>query len=242
MLSIFDPLRDINFTGLLFRLFLAVFCGTCIGLDRSAKNRAAGFRTHILVCLGAATAAVTGHFLYLGLHLPTDVTRLSGQIITGLGFIGAGTIIVTKKMTIKGLTTAAGLWATGIIGLALGSGFYEAGLLGTVLVYFTESGLAKLGLTGIRRTEFELEILYDRKDSLDQVMRYCKDQHVAIKSLQIHGLADEPAKFSAILDLQHNRRISDQSKNVLIDRIRLMPGITEVEEHEYHENPFVRRD
>ncbi len=237
MLTIFDPLRSQDFTGLLVRLLLAVFCGTCIGLERSAKNRPAGFRTHILVCLGACTASVTGHFLYLGLDLPTDVTRLSGQVITGLGFIGAGTIIVTKKMTIKGLTTAAGLWTTGIIGLALGSGFYEAGILGTALVLFTTGGLARLGVRINQRPEFALEVLYDRKDSLDQVMRFCKDQHTAIKNLQIFTGENDAAKYSAILDLQTNR-----NRKMLIDKIRLMPGIVYAEEHEYHENPFITRD
>ncbi len=110
MLHLFDTLRNLNFISLLTQLLLAVFCGAAIGLERSAKNRPAGFRTHILVCLGGAVAAATGHFIYLGLGLPADVTRLSGQIITGLGFIGVGNIIVTKTMTVKGLTTAAGLW------------------------------------------------------------------------------------------------------------------------------------
>ena len=85
MLTIFDPLRNLTFVSLLARLLTAVFCGTCIGLERSAKNRPAGFRTHILVCLGGAVASLTGHYMYLGLKLPADITRLSGQVITGLG-------------------------------------------------------------------------------------------------------------------------------------------------------------
>ncbi len=97
MLGLFDPLRDLEFSSLLARLLLAVLCGAVIGLERSTKNRPAGFSTHMLVCLGGACAAVTGHFLYLGLRIPADITRLSGQVITGLGFIGAGTIIVTKN-------------------------------------------------------------------------------------------------------------------------------------------------
>ena len=76
MLTIFDPLRNLTFASLLVRLLFAVFCGTCIGLERSAKNRPAGFRTHILVCLGGSVAAVTGHYMYLGLKLPADITRL----------------------------------------------------------------------------------------------------------------------------------------------------------------------
>ena len=154
MLSFFDPVRGMDYFSVLLRLLTAALCGAAIGIERSMKNRPAGFRTHILVCLGGAVAAVTAHFIYLVLHLPTDVTRLGGQVITGLGFIGAGTIIVTKKMSIKGLTTAAGLWTTGIIGLAAGSGFYEGALLGSALVLLTESTLARLGahqtLAGVR--------------------------------------------------------------------------------------------
>lgn len=242
MLSIFDPLRGIGFTALLFRLFLAVLCGTFIGLDRSAKNRAAGFRTHILVCLGAATAAVTGHFLYLGLHLPTDITRLGGQIITGLGFIGAGTIIVTKQMTIKGLTTAAGLWTTGIIGLALGSGFYEAGLIGTLLVFFTESCLAKLGLSNLHRAEFTAEILYDTKDSLDQVMRCFKDERISIKNLKIHTPTDGITKYTASLDLQANRKFSGRDLKKLIEKISSISGVKKLEAHIIQDNPYLHRD
>lgn len=220
MITFFDPLRGLDFLSLCVRLFLAVLCGTAIGLERSAKNRPAGFRTHILVCLGASVAAVTGHFLYLGLQLPADITRLGGQVITGLGFIGAGTIIVTKTMTVKGLTTAAGLWTTGIIGLAIGSGYYEGGLIGSLLVLITETRIARLMDKLPKRRQFALEILYDDKETVDQVMRFCKDQHVAIRNLQIHTLSEGPAKYSAILVLH-----SPKEKAGLISRIRLMPGI-----------------
>ena len=222
MLSVFDPPRELTFVSLLVRLLLAVFCGTCIGLERSAKNRPAGFRTHILVCLGGAVAAVTGHYMYLGLKLPADITRLSGQVITGLGFIGAGTIIVTKKMTIKGLTTAAGLWTTGIIGLAVGSGFFEGGLLGTALVLIAEIVFPNLRLQNQIRFDFSLEILYNEKNSLDQVMRFCKDQHTFVHNLRIRAVSDGPAGYAAILEL---RAYNDRKKDFLIDQIRIMPGI-----------------
>lgn len=225
MLPIFDSFRGIDFTSMLIRMILSVLCGSAIGLERSAKNRPAGFRTHILVCLGAAAAALTGHFLYLGLYLPTDITRLSGQVITGLGFIGAGTIIVTKKMTIKGLTTAAGLWTTGIIGIAIGSGFYEGGLLVTILVLMTETIIASLGKKIKTRPEFTIELLYNEKDSLDQVMRFCKDQHTVIKSLQIHKEKSEKAIYTADLFLQSNK-----APEMLLAHINTMPGIVSAEE------------
>ena len=222
MLTIFDPLRNLIFGSLLVRLLTAVFCGTCIGLERSAKNRPAGFRTHILVCLGGSVAAVTGHYMYLGMKLPADITRLSGQVITGLGFIGAGTIIVTKKMTIKGLTTAAGLWTTGIIGLAIGSGFFEGGLLGTALVLTAEIIFPKLRLRNQLLFGFSLEILYDEKDSLDRVMRFCKDQHAYVRNLRIRADSGGSAKYTAILELQ---AFDEKKKDTLIDQIRIMPGI-----------------
>ena len=116
-----SSVAELSFLSLVLRLLLASLCGTLVGLERSSKNRPAGFRTHILVCLGSAVAANTGSYLFIGLKLPADVSRISAQVITGLGFIGAGSIIITKKLTIKGLTTAAGLWVTGIIGLCVGS-------------------------------------------------------------------------------------------------------------------------
>ena len=225
MLHLFDPLRNLNFISLLTQLLLAVFCGAAIGLERSAKNRPAGFRTHILVCLGGAVAAATGHFIYLGLGLPADVTRLSGQIITGLGFIGVGTIIVTKTMTVKGLTTAAGLWTTGIIGISLGSGFYEGGLLGTALVLIAEIVFSRYSIHPKKRAEFAVEILYNEKDSLDAVMRFCKNRHASIKNLQIHSEDSETAKYTAIL------RIRDyEKKDQLISEISVMPGIVSATE------------
>ena len=136
MLSIFNGLRDINTATILFRMVLAMILGGLIGIERSMKNRPAGFRTHILIIIGATTASLTGHYIYLIMNLPTDMSRLGAQVITGLGFIGAGTIIVTGSKTVKGLTTAAGLWATGIVGLSIGAGFYEGALSGTISILF----------------------------------------------------------------------------------------------------------
>ena len=87
MLNCLDPLRELSFLSVLLRMLLSCLCGALIGLERSAKNRPAGFRTHILVCMGAAVAAITGLYLVQGLGLPADVSRISGSIVTGLGFI-----------------------------------------------------------------------------------------------------------------------------------------------------------
>ena len=225
MLSIFDPFRNLNFSSILIQLLLSVLFGGIIGLERSAKNRPAGFRTHILVCLGAAVATQASLYIYLGLHLPDDITRISGQVITGLGFIGTGTIIVTNKKTIKGLTTAAGLWVTGIIGIAVGAGFYEGAILTTILVLITETYIHNIGMNIKKDPQFVLEILYNDKESLGLVMRYCKDHRTLIKQLQVQNHSDSSANYCATLILQ-----TTTDKDMLIDNIRMMPGIISVAE------------
>ena len=121
MLSIFDGLRDFTLLSVTVRIILAVICGGIIGMERSLHRRPAGFRTHILVCLGAAMTTLTSQYLYLYLDYYTDMARLGAQVIAGIGFLGAGTIIIARQR-VRGLTTAAGLWAAAIIGLAVGAG------------------------------------------------------------------------------------------------------------------------
>ena len=134
MLTALDPLRQLDLASLLFRLALAMFFGGMIGMERERKRRPAGFRTHILICLGAAMTTLTSQYMFLTMHLYTDVARLGAQVISGIGFIGAGTIIVTRDKRVKGLTTAAGLWAAAIIGLACGAGYVECAVFATLVV------------------------------------------------------------------------------------------------------------
>lgn len=123
------------------RLVIALVCGGIIGLERGRRRRPAGFRTHMLVCMGAALTMLIGQYLAVALASDpslagrtTDVSRLGAQVINGIGFLGAGTIIVTGHQEVKGLTTAAGLWASACMGLAIGAGFYLGALLGGVMI------------------------------------------------------------------------------------------------------------
>ena len=223
MLSIFDGLRGLGFGLVLLRIVLSCFCGAVIGLERSSKNRPAGFRTHILVCMGAAVAAVTGLYIYLEMKLPADITRISGQVISGLGFIGAGTIIITKRLSIKGLTTAAGLWTTGIIGLSIGSGYYEIAIVGTGLVLLVETWVGRLGSAIIQAApEYAVELMYNEKNCLDHVLRFCKDSRMSITNLKIQSLDDgsAEARYSAEVSLRGTMK-----QEYLINRIQEMPGI-----------------
>lgn len=121
----------------LVRLCAATVMGGCIGLERGRHGRAAGLRTHILICIGAAMTALTS--LYLSEHMGYggDVARLSAQVVSGIGFLGAGIILVRNSTVITGLTTAAGMWTTAAIGIAVGYGFYAGAIIATVICIVT---------------------------------------------------------------------------------------------------------
>lgn len=223
MLSIFDGLRGVDFLSVFVRIVIACVCGAAVGLDRSAKNRPAGFRTHMLVCLGSTVASLTGVYLYLEANLPSDVSRISSQVISGLGFIGAGTIVVTKKRTVKGLTAAAGLWTTGIVGLAIGSGYYELGLLGAAMVLITESLLSLLNSRIHHHPEYTVELSYREKTYLDDVLRLCKNHRMAITNLRIHTMdsaGKDLPKYTAEVEMRGNT-----DSKVLLELIQQMPGV-----------------
>lgn len=147
-------LREFHMVSVLLRLGLAVLFGGFVGMERERKRRPAGFRTYLLVCVGATLTVLLGQYYGIMLTgqwqvaaqtaLQTDVTRFGAQVINGIGFLGAGTIIITGRQEVKGLTTAAALWACGCIGLAIGAGFYECVALGLVLIIFTTRVLPPL--------------------------------------------------------------------------------------------------
>lgn len=121
------------------RLFCAMIVGMVIGTEREFTNRPAGMRTHILVSLGACAVMITGQMIFLQYHAlggSPDPSRLSAQVITGVGFLGAGTIL-REGANVKGLTTAASLWAVACLGIAAGCGYYTVALAGMVFILST---------------------------------------------------------------------------------------------------------
>ena len=141
--AVFEYLRSFNTVTILIRLVLALVVGGVIGLERGRQGRAAGMRTHILVCIGSAMTAMIGFYTNSVLGLDTDPLRISAQVISGIGFLGVGTILIKGRFQITGLTTAAGLWATAAIGLALGAGFYEGALIAFAISILTVTFLHK---------------------------------------------------------------------------------------------------
>ena len=126
--------RNLTLWAILLRTFTAIALGGLIGRERGLKNRPAGMRTYMLVCIGASSVMMINQYV-CQVYGQGDPLRLGAQVISGIGFLGAGTIIVTSHNQIKGLTTAAGLWASACLGLAVGIGLYEVALTAGAGVY-----------------------------------------------------------------------------------------------------------
>ncbi len=178
-----DFLYDVNIVSVTFRLFLAVLFGGVIGLERGASKHPAGFRTHILVCVGAALAMLTNQYIYESMTNIADPSRMGAQVITGVGFLGVGTIMVTGAHKIKGLTTAAGLWASACIGLSLGIGFYSGAVIAGILVF--------IALTFLKRFEsyfYDLSRVMDlyvelaSLSALKEYQKFVRSQEIQIQS------------------------------------------------------------
>lgn len=229
MISFFDPLRDVTFLSVGVRLFLTFLCGALIGLEREFKRRPAGFRTHILICVGAAMTTMTGQYLFLSQGLFTDMARLGAQVIAGIGFIGAGTIIVTRRNQIKGLTTAAGLWTCAIVGLAIGAGFYEGGIIATALVLVSELIFAKLEYTFMKRhPDINVYLEFRSRSVLEQVFADMKEKGIKVRSLEITRTKEkEVMNSSAIFTLRFQKAVPAEE---VLESIRAIDGIYLVEE------------
>ena len=145
-------LREINLVSMILRLFIAAFCGGIIGISRGRRQHAAGMRTHLLVCIGSASVMLTSQFVNSQLGNPGDMLRMPAQVVSGIGFLGAGSIIVTGKRHVSGLTTAAGLWSSSCMGLAAGAGYYECAIVLCVLIYIVLVSLDRLDTSRVKRS------------------------------------------------------------------------------------------
>lgn len=158
----------------IFRSLLAVLIGGLIGSERARHGRAAGMRTHILVCIGGALTAMTSLFVLQELDCSGDVFRIPAQVISGIGFLGAGMIILKSNNVITGLTTAAGVWTTAAIGIAVGYGFYAGAITVTVLFLVSIILFAKF-----ERRKKATEVIYVEIDDMhqaNQVLRHLKQR------------------------------------------------------------------
>ena len=230
MLKIFDFIRtgNIDIWTIVVRLAVAVLCGGFIGIERERKRRPAGFRTHILICLGAAMTTLTSQYIALELKLYTDMARLGAQVIAGVGFIGAGTIIVTKRRQIKGLTTAAGLWTSAIVGLCCGAGFVEGAILTTLIIIAVEMLLVKIeyyATSSVRNMNLYVEYIDNSK--LGNIVDTVKKNDVYINDMEVTKTSNGSGNFCVVFTLKMRKRKAHQQT---VTEIAKLDGVVSVEE------------
>ena len=209
-------LREMNVASVLLRLTVAMLFGGFIGLERERKRRPAGFRTYMLVCLGAAlTMLLSQYESYMVTHawhetameigLRTDVSRFGAQVINGIGFLGAGTILVTGRQQVKGLTTAAGLWASACLGLAIGAGFYSCAFISMLFMIVCMYALPPLERRMTRRAHhMNISLEIESMEKLGSVVGHLHAQGARIFDFEVNrsGSAALPnflCQFSAVL-------------------------------------------
>lgn len=214
--------------GAFIRMMLAVLCGGLIGIEREYKRRPAGFRTHILICLGASMTTLISQYMYLEMNMFTDLGRLGAQVIAGIGFIGAGTIIVTRRRQVKGLTTAAGLWVSAIVGLAIGAGFVEAAVLATVMILLVELLLARFEwfIMSTAKT-LNLYVEYRESGALSEMTEYLRAHNVSVSDLQVTKSGAATQNPCAIFSLDLPRKMTQDK---LMTALSGIGGVVSVEE------------
>ena len=213
MLHCFDFIREMNMLAITARLVLAVLCGGIIGLEREVRRRSAGFRTHILICMGSAITILTNLYLYQVMHLYTDISRMGAQVIAGVSFVGAGTIIVTRSNRVKGLTTAAGLWTASIIGLACGAGYAECAIFATLMVMFAELVLIRIEYRFVKRSsEVNLYVEYSLPSTVQRLVRVLRTEKIPMNDMEVNRMAEADGgyRYSAILTIQPSRQELEQ--------------------------------
>ena len=185
LLSELVECRQLTLLSVMIRVSVAIVLGGIIGLERGLKNRPAGLRTYMLVCLGACLVMITNQYIYQTFNTG-DPVRMGAQVISGIGFLGAGTIIVTPHSQIKGLTTAAGLWASACVGLAVGIGFYEAAVVGAVGIFTILTVLHILDAYMRRHSkEIEAYVELDDQTTIGDFVTFARRNSVEVTDIQV---------------------------------------------------------
>lgn len=222
----------ITWQEIILRLFLAAVLGGAVGIDRQRYEWAAGLRTHMLVCLGSALITIVSAYGFTGVqmegHISLDPSRVAAQVVSGIGFLGAGTILFLKHEVVKGLTTAAGLWTVAGIGLAIGGGLYFAAGAATVLVLIilvVIKPYKKKLIVERRQTEIQLK-LNREKISLSQLETMLNANNIAYNHLKFFNAKED--NIYAV-EIRINRSMSNKAVLSFVESLNNTNGIKEVE-------------
>ena len=217
--AVLQRLRQFSFLSALLRLLLAMLSGGVVGFGRSQKARAAGFRTYMLISIGAAMAVLLTQYQYAMLTGPWadvveavgmkfDASRLASSVITGIGFLGAGTIIKVAHQQVNGLTTSTGLFATMVMGLASGAGFYEAVIVTGVLLVLVLNVMSPLEYGFKRRLRnITLNVEFNSVEDIERIIRAIEAEGARVYDIDVERTERKDDRYpSAIFILKLSRQ------------------------------------
>ncbi|MCU4859283.1 MULTISPECIES: MgtC/SapB family protein [Bacillus] len=212
----------------IIRIGVAGLLGAMIGIEREIRSKEAGLKTHFLVAVGSALIMVVSKYAFSDIvfeeHMSLDPSRIAAQVVSGVGFLGAGTIII-QKQAVKGLTTAAGLWATAGIGLAIGAGMYVVGIGATILVL--------IGLEIVSRI-FKVQFLFpqnitvqmfvNKHEAVQQILETLQVKDIPILSYEVE--ASQQSTETVYKVGMQLKNISSEEKNEFIQHMQTLPEVT----------------
>ncbi len=210
------------------KMTLALVCGGVIGIERGRKKRPAGFRTYMLVCLGATLVMMTNDFV-CQVYGTGDVARMGAQVVNGIGFLGAGTIITTGHNRVKGLTTAAGLWASACIGLAIGSGYFAGAVIGTFMIVVIMVFLHSFDRRLMANTKVVMLYMeFKKMSAIRRLSAFAKENQIVVDDVEIES--PDPTRASKVAAVVTLRLPTKCVHSELIEKIVDVEGIIYVEE------------
>lgn len=241
LFSFLEYMRELNLYSMMLRIVLAMLTGGIVGFERERKGRAAGFRTYMLVAMGSAMTVILSQYLAMMMDGPwreitdtvgikTDISRFAAQVINGVGFLGAGTIIVTGRQEVKGLTTAAGLWASACMGIAIGAGFYEGVLVALLLILFCMKLLPFLEQALVANSRYmSIYVEMDSFENIANIVNRIKSENILLLDVEIEkNKREHMSDFSVLFILRLPRKMAHAELLALLSTLDGIAAIDEV--------------
>lgn len=223
-----NPFACWSLENVILRLLCAFIIGGIIGFDRGIKRRGAGLKTHTLICLSAALVMITGQYIYINFPGNMDVSRLGAQVISGVGFLGVGTIIVTERNQVRGLTTAASCWACACMGLAIGIGFFAVSLVMCIFILLVLHIMPPIDAAISKYSKrFDLFLEFKTVSDFTDFLKRMYGEGVDIKEIDVATPKVERSGIAVFLALE----VKDRSRRkTFIKYLRTVENVMYVEE------------
>ncbi len=226
--TVVEMASELTLRSIVLRLAFATLIGALVGVERSSRGRGAGVKTHALVCMGSALVMLTSEYMRVSLHNTGDMARMGAQIISGIGFLGAGTIIVTGRNHVRGLTTAAGLWVCACEGMTIGIGFWKGAVVALAFIMLTLRVLVKLDQNlHSHAKSFELYVEFDEGADIRKFMQDVSMRNATLRTMEMAKGKIDPNDQSVIVGFEMYR---GKDRPDLVKWIRSQKYILFVEE------------